>query len=299
MRVEEGSYGEAANHGWKHFIPGGSGDFSSVIEVARERAPVARINAVYKEYLDMLSLNAEHTKLNVDRGFTLEQIDALQYKTVEDKTNELIDLGLDLSFVPGFYKDEFGAWASSASKLVGYFVPVRDLRQRVVAMQIRLDTGKPKYLWFSTNGLTMGATSGSPIHRSIIGFKGSGPTWITESPIKADFISAKFGVQAIGIAGVNAGHNDVVNALLEPNHKDVIIAFDGNWKSNQFVFKALVSLIKKLRKDVPCRPKIAVWDDDCGIDDAYQNNIDIDILTDDEWVIKNRKTYLKCLPTST
>ena len=284
MWESEGSFGVAENGGWKHFLSGGNGVTADFDLPTRDtKAPMARINAVYKEFLSLLLLNKDHTAANTARGFSIDQLNKLEYKTVEDRAAELVRLGLDLSYVPGFYRNDFGEWDSSASKVTGYFIPIRNLKQRIQAMQIRLDNGKPKYLWFSSNGMNLGATCGSPIHRSIIGFSGSGPTWITEAPLKADFISAKLGVQAIGIGGVNAGHADIVNALLEPNHRDVIIAFDGNWRSNSFVCRALGSLILKLANGVPCIPKIAVWDDDCGFDDAFQKKLDIDIISASEW----------------
>ncbi len=283
MRESEGSFGVASNGGYKHFIPGGNGEYGFVrSEVKDTKAPVARVNSVYKEYLNMLTLNKHHTDLNLARGFSQEQLDLLQYKTVEDRTTDLTSMALDVSFVPGFFKNDFGEWSINFLA-EGYFIPVRDRRQRVVAMQIRLDSGKPKYLWFSSNGLDGGCSSGSPIHRSPLPTTKGGTTWITESPIKADFLAAKLGVQAIGIAGVNAGHADVVNALLEPGHKNVIIAFDGNWKSNPFVCRALVSLIARLRKEVPCDPQVAIWDSDGGVDDAFQNNEEIEIMDSATW----------------
>ena len=169
MWESEGSFGVAENGGWKHFAPGGTGIATEFDKPTREtKAPMSRINSIYKEYLRLLSLNKQHTDSNLARGFSIEQLNKLQYKTVEDKTYELHRLGLDLSYVPGFYKNDLGELDSQAAKSTGYFIPVRDFRQRIQAMQVRLDSGNPKYLWFSSNGMNLGATSGSPIHRSII-----------------------------------------------------------------------------------------------------------------------------------
>lgn len=278
MRNADGSIGMAANGGFKHWRDGGGGE--AYREPLPERAPLNRRATVYREMLDQLSLDWEDSESLIARGFSEADLELLGYKTVRDVAERLAGSGLDLTRVPGFYKldDEW-----RMMDIEGFFVPVRDRKKRILGLQVRRREGKPKYLWFSSAGpnMPLGAGSGAPVHRRTE-FR-SDAVWVTESPLKADYLAVKKRVASIGIAGVWAGHAGVLEALLEPGSNNAVIAFDGNWRTNPHVARALVNLTCLIRSEAHLTPSIAVWDGDAGVDDVLEAGQTIETIPLPEW----------------
>lgn len=217
--------------------------------------------------LSRLELSKLHRERLRERGLRAEEIDRLGYKSVANVAEEIAASGFDLTHVPGFYRRN-GRWLMVSTP--GYFIPVRDRRGRVQALQIRRDaTTQPKYVWFSKPSED-GASSGSPAHRRMA--EGTS-LLVTESPLKADYVWARFGWPTLGIAGVWSGHAAVCEALLEPGFETAIVAFDGNWRTNSFVIRALISLLAAIREKTATMPQVLWWPSEGGIDDAIASKL--------------------------
>jgi hypothetical protein len=268
MWVREGSFGRTRDgKGWMHFRDGGSGAGRGDEAIVPGPAPLHRRHTVYQNMLSRLSLSDEHREKLRARGLFDDEIDRLGYRSVKNVAPDIASAGLDLTYVPGFYRRN-GVWRMPATP--GYFIPVRDRRARIQALQIRRDaTTQPKYVWFSKPS-EESASSGTPVHRR----RGeSKELLVTESPLKADYVWAKLGWPTLGIAGVWTGHAQVCEAALEPDVNDVIVAFDGNWRTNSFVVRALISLLAALYEKTAIMPQVMWWPSYGGIDDALQQGL--------------------------
>ena len=129
----------------------------------------------------------------------------------------------------------------------GYFVPYRDERGRIQALQVRLDsplTGKAKYLWLSSAGRDGGASSGAPVHHAQHHLLADAEeVTVTEGALKADVIG--FLTQA-PVIGVTAATLRLVRTILRLAFRYALtmgyvqvagfgqpgkIAFRGRWHS--------------------------------------------------------------------
>lgn len=304
MRESAGSFGRAANGGYMYFTDGGNG-LAGVDEPIVVRAPVNRRHVVYSDMLGLLTLSDRDRKNLIDRGFAQDYILVNQYRSVENVALELEQSGLDLERVPGFWRE---GDTPTMLETEGFFIPVRDRRGRIQALQIRTYRGGSKYIWFSSADKPLGASSGAPLHRPL-DTPASRQVWITESPLKADYIAAVLRVRALGIAGVWTAHSEVIDALLEPGIESVVIAFDGNWASNRHVVRALTQLSSLVIERARLPLSIAFWGSDCGVDDAVERGLSImtkpvrawfksnedliyDVAADDPLIDRHKKTIL-------
>src|SRR5262249_48860147 len=110
----------------------------------------------------------------------------------------------DLSYVPGFFKGS-GKWHLRFVGLPGFYIPIRDHKRRMVALEIRRDTDDPKrrslLLSSAGDGFPLGASSGAPphfarphlVHDAIA---------ITEGALKADVCSELLGQPVCGLVAV-------------------------------------------------------------------------------------------------
>ena len=140
-------------------------------------ADADRKNEIYTFLLDALELTERHGDgLLNERGLCDTTIAYKLYASVPP-TSVLAELmtriremfGERLKGVAGFYKNENGIWQFNKPP-EGFFVPYRDERGRIQALQVRLDyyIENNKYIWLSTNPdnekFKDGASSGAPLH---------------------------------------------------------------------------------------------------------------------------------------
>jgi hypothetical protein len=189
--------------------------------------------------------------------------------------------GGNLEHVPGFYYEDL-QWQSAFTP--GFFIPVRDREGRIQALMIRArdraESGY-KYIWFSSAEKDIGASTGSPLHYRI---SGKGKTlFITEAPLKADYMWLKMGTNVVAGAGVSTAHREMVELALDRRFESVAVCFDGDWRENKHVALQLARLYKSLRLQAGIRADIGVWDSTCGIDDAHQQGLVITFITFAEW----------------
>lgn len=245
-------------------------------------APIEVRDRVYREFLENLSLLPDHRSDLLRRGFTEETIAANGYKSVPVREfpweicSRLKEKGLHLTGVPGFYKAANGRGGEywTFSKKPGYFIPVRDARGRIQALQRRMDDpGEGKYLLFSSSN----GTSGTPAHVAGPKELKSKRVWLTEGPLKADIL-AMYGVTAIAAIGATCW-KPVLPALKELEAGEVVLAFDRDQDKNREVKAAVFKLRSTLIRE-GYKVYRAFWENGKGIDDAilYKSKVVIKLV---------------------
>jgi hypothetical protein len=238
--------------------------------------PAAEISVrdrTYRQFLKVLPLLPVHEEELLNRGLTKLQVNNNLYKSIPQNpkyrwklARYLQEKGYTLDGVPGFFtrNGKYGPFWDFMSPM-GYFIPIRNPKGQIQAIQIRLDAGDDKYIWFSSYGMPNGTTSNAPPHYT----GGAGKVWVTEGPLKADIASAMLSVPFIGIPGVGSWREvgEVLGSL--PGGKEVVVAFDADSRTNPRVAKALENFIKDL-KSKGYLPQSASWPASYGngIDDA-------------------------------
>lgn len=115
------------------------------------------LDLVYQEFLQILQLNQNHTMKLLRLGFDIDDIDEIGFRSIPTNENEkericqvLIDKGLDLKGIPGFFQNNRFIWTFKSHK--GIFVPVIN-NCKIIGLRIHLDD---KYdmdttdIWFSS-----------------------------------------------------------------------------------------------------------------------------------------------------
>lgn len=112
----------------------------------------------YQAFLGKLSLSSDHTMKLLRYGFTMEEIEKIGFKTIPMQENQKIEIcrqlqeeGIDLSGIPGFFKDKKFRWNFKSHK--GTFIPIID-NCKIVALRIHLDTVysiDTTDIWFSSS----------------------------------------------------------------------------------------------------------------------------------------------------
>jgi hypothetical protein len=173
-------------------------------------APIVRGHAVYSALLDNLPLYKIHAdQLANRRRFSDTTIAAEAFASVPAKSFatplvEKLAGEFDLSYVPGFFRGG-KRWHLRFVEMRGFYIPIRDHKGRITALEIRRDTEDPKrrYLLLSSGGegFPLGASSGAPPHfakphlvRDAIA--------ITEGALKADVCAELLGKPIVGLVAV-------------------------------------------------------------------------------------------------
>jgi hypothetical protein len=259
--------------GYVHSLTGEATYRPPVFLVAPKTVELASVESrdrVYCDFLSELRLERQHRRDLLRRGLTREQIDARGYRSMPGLetswavTQRLLDVGLRLEGIPGFYLAQ-GRHRAYWTHLrpAGYFIPVRDAEGRIQALQIRRDQddGGGKYLMFSS-GSRGGANSHTPAHVARPAVLKDRQVWITEGPLKADIASDLLGAVVIGAIGVD-GWPQVITALQELGARSVVLAFDAD--------EAGRKVNGKVKEDLESRGYAvaeASWKGAKGIDDA-------------------------------
>ena len=243
--------------------------------VKRDPVPRNRIASVeardeaYRALIAQETLLPHHRAALLQRGFSPEEMAAGEYRSHFPGP---APQGVDLEAVPGFYRTG-EAWAVSGPP--GLFIPVRDREGRIVGCQVRPDdSDRGKYLWLSSASKTGGTSSGAPCHYARAG---GSQLWITEGPIKADFVANRIGQPCLGIAGV-ANWRTALPFLEDV--KELILAFDEDQPGP--AREAVEMNTKALTQALQARgikTHVAIWDwrQAKGIDDALRDGTFIEV----------------------
>lgn len=207
----------------------------------------------YRQFLKILPLLPAHKEDLLNRGLTELQINNNLYKSIPQNpkyrwklARYLQEKGYTLDGVPGFFtrSGKYGPFWDFMSPM-GYFIPVRNTKDQIQAIHMRLDDGDKKYKWFSSYGMPNGTTSNAPAHYT----GGAGKVWVTEGPLKADIASSMLSVPFIGIPGVGSWREvgEVLASLPGKEIKELVVAFDADSRVNPNVAKALKDFIENLK----------------------------------------------------
>lgn len=240
-------------------------------------AGIKRRDIVYRAFLNELSLSDYHRDNLLMRGISSEDIKEIGYKTLPKSNLEaiaisyrLIKNGHKLSGIPGFYKDKENKDKWTFKSFGGYLIPALDEQNRIQAFQVRRFVKKGKYIWLSSAGEKDGTATETFIN--FTSFDRSKPFVIVEGTLKSQICAyLKPSANYIGIPGTNA-IKYLLNALVDLNIKTVIVAFDMDKLTNEYVIKAEDSLKKQLN-DLKINYTVFDWDINKGkgLDDFLLN----------------------------
>lgn len=283
MRVVEGSFKTVIQSNGKpayqHWLKPGTVNYTKVNEQPTknvEAASVETLDRVYREFLNHLSLYPEHRDDLMRRGLTEKEIKKSGYKSIPqlikpwDICMKLKDRGFDLAGIPGFYKTpgRNGGNYWTFGWQAGYFIPVLDVKGRIQALQRRMDDSNKggKYKLFTTLTKFMRCSSGTPAHVVTPVEIKDRRVWITEGPLKADIAAKYLGAVVIGIMS-SGTWIPAVKMLKEIGAKEVVTAYDMDFKTNKYVSEPLEMLKGELKK-MDLVVYQAMWSEVKGIDDA-------------------------------
>ena len=184
---------------------------------------------------------------------------------------EVADYGREeLVKVPGFVQDATGC--IKLVKTEGILIPVRDVKGRIVAIQLRVEDEDGKYKWLSSAENSCGSVCHVPLQVSTqdLGFQLLTPLRITEGPLKADVCMAlQPSRRTIGIPGVNTWETclPILKRIAAPD-TPLYLAFDSDWKEKPQVKLCLHQLYQALEGAGYKNILIENWEGAKGIDDA-------------------------------
>lgn len=251
-------------------------------EFELKELPIANIeerHKTYSSFLKMLTLSEDHKKSLISRGFNESEIEKNEYKSypafgIKELCQNLLDKGCILEGVPGFYKNKDGDWIVRSFSVPAFFIPIRDIDGRIQAMQLRMDFGKPKYLFFSSGSTEDGTHGSSP--KAFSHFRGSlnsKSVVLTEGPLKGDLINKFKGSSIVAIPGVTST-NELMKLLSKlKNLKKIFIAFDMDYRENENVKRALIKLDRILEDAGYSRVKLEWNDAYKGLDDYLKSEL--------------------------
>jgi hypothetical protein len=273
------------------------------------RASADKVDRVYRELQQQLTLNQEHQAQLVDRGLPEVAIREHGFRSMHSPAvratiaRSIADRFSDWQGVPGFYCDPKTGKARLAGS-EGLLIFGKDLAGNVASVKIRRDTikaGQDRYYWLSSTKHG-GPSSGSsptwwePVSRSRL----NGVVRITEGAFKS-VVSAEL----TGVPGIAAGSGvgsmaspQVLDFLAELNPEKVLVSSDADWfYKAEVVVKAraclarladvaersgLEVLVEVWQRDLPAKERFK------GIDDALTGGQSIETLDLDR--------FLKLLP---
>jgi Domain of unknown function (DUF3854) len=253
------------------------------VEPALAPADVDTRHEVYTALIEALTLGDDHRNDLVGRrGFSSGEAESRGFRTVLQggigaTAKALVGrFGEDMLLkVPGFFrKGEHLTFACAP----GLLIPVRDARERIVALSSRPDkpSGESKYVWVSSKSKD-GPGPGSPAHVPI-GCRQS-ETWrVTEGAIKADLATILSGIPTIGAAGAT-NWKPCIPILKEAGCRVVRLAYDADARVNGNVAGGLVACMGALKAE-GFSIELERWDlaDGKGIDDVLAAGKQVEVL---------------------
>lgn len=277
------------------------------LEIARKAAPSRAVASIENRDLcyqyvlgqcgiDKEDLSNSNSKGLLDRGMTLESIQACGYRTLPYRVNmqipdEMVELTSD---VAGFFSYKGKRFINT--EIGGLLIPFRDLFGRIGMMQIRTRSGKTRYFSFSSgkpeNGRYDCTRTVSTVHHVGINHNNV-PKEIcfTEGALKADvahYLSANK-KPFIAIAGVNnrQGLKEALELLKEHGLRKVIFSFDNDMYDESKPVLKNVKACATLVREIGLEVGMISWDIGMkGVDDYLFKQLTKKIGQD---AISNRK----------
>ena len=190
-------------------IPSQSGAPPRLHVVLAKKPPPEYAAKTREALLQALDLSEEHGEALRKRGFSDQWIEFAGYRTMPKGSRvslaERVAKESPVAGVAGFYRRSDGAWSLSGPS--GIVIPVRGLHREIRGFQVRPDqvTHGAKYLWLSSAGHPEGVAAEARPH---VAFPMSGPidlrqVWVTEGPLKGDYIAFCVGTVCVAVPGVS------------------------------------------------------------------------------------------------
>jgi hypothetical protein len=300
MRVPEGAFKtviqpETGKPAYQHWLKPGTVKYSKPegTDAAKvDTASVETRDRVYREFLNLLSLSREHKEDLLRRGLSDEDIKKNGYKSITkakkpwDICKILLNRGIKLSGIPGFYKDKgkYGGGYWTFNWKPGYLIPMIDGQGRIQALQRRVENprkGEPKYMLMSSFKKENGSNSGTPAHVAMPSEIKDSRVWVTEGPLKADIAAKYLGAAVIGLMSAGTWV-PAIGLIKELAPKEIVLAYDMDFKKNEDVGEPLKLLRAKL-DEMGLAVNQATWNVVKGIDDALVNGRKITVDSPVEW----------------
>jgi len=265
---------------WLYRLDGGALQPRPTVEMPPPSNPVCAetgtLDRIYHNLLDALPLAPSHCQALHQRGLADAEMLHRRYRTFPlagraALAKRIVDWwGVDVcAQVPGFFVAERDGqcWWSLAGA-AGLLIPVRDLDEHIVALKVRADDpgDGPKYSTVSS-AKHDGPSPGAPMHVPL--YEGARGTTIrlTEGELKADVATALGGLLTLSIPGV-AMWRKALPALQHLQVRQILLAFDADWRTNPHVARALGQAALALVK-AGYEVQVEVWEPTLGkgIDD--------------------------------
>ena len=218
-----------------------------------ELASIEIRDLTYQALLAKLTLAADHRDNLLNRGLSETVILRNGYHTTpvfgfKALAKQLVESGLTLSGVPGFYKTDADEW-TFVGESRGILIPSRDIQGRIQGLHIRRDNEeKRKFRWVSSRDRKSGCRSKTWTH-----FAGSvrEKILLIEGPLKADVLFHLTGQSVLAVPGVNAlpQLEYALKLLRESGVRQIMTAFDMDFlrkSSVQKGYNALTGLLKSM-----------------------------------------------------
>jgi Domain of unknown function (DUF3854) len=225
---------------------------------------IALRHEVYSALLEASPLWDFHREKLRDRGLSDAEIDRRQYRTDDQMALRRIARHFDrasLLSVPGIVA--CGADLKLNVLDGGVLVPCRNFDGRVVALKLRRDFGKPKYVYLTSK--PDGPGPGSPAHVPL-GVRGPiDRLRVTEGELKADAATVLNCTPSISIPGVGQWRN-ALPVIEELKPKRIAIAFDSDGRVNRDVARPQLNFCEHLH-NAGFALELETWEGPKGIDD--------------------------------
>ena len=199
-------------------LAGGASDGTSP---ALDDIDVEARHAVHSAILDALTLSDIHKTQLLLRGFTLDDIERLGYRSIRqvDKgrlaRHVLSVVGLKCLNVPCVSPAGDTVKLPDAS---GLLIPVRSLDGRVWSLKVRSE-GAVRYRWYGSG------TSVALPHHPLGTPTTAAKAWVTEGEIKADYASLRVSTPVLGVPGMDRWQT-ILPTLQAMKVRRVVIDFD-------------------------------------------------------------------------
>ncbi|GAB6875632.1 hypothetical protein [Thermaerobacter litoralis] len=284
VRIGQGAVRQTAT-GWVHHLPREEGALPrwQPVRPPAERAPLAplaRRIAVYEAMLEILRLSGRHREhLVTVRGLHDAAIAAHGFRSLPAgiERQRLVRRLRDrfgpegVKGVPGFWRpDTAGGWQLAG--LSGLVIPIRTVRGRVYALQVRPDhpgESGAKYCLVSSGHRPNGASSGTPYHMAWPGGRPqaqAADVILTEGPLKAIVIAERTGLPVMAATSAYTWR-PCLEPLRRLGPRRVLLAWDNDWRTNPAVARQLAALARALEA-MGLQPARLAWDEAYkGLDD--------------------------------
>lgn len=206
------------------------------ISPINELANIETRDIVYRDFLNMLTLEGHHKSYLQEIGFLNSSIDSQMYRSIPKKKikRRLIVNALkrkyDLCGIPGFYQEEDWVWTFSAPR--GFFIPLFDEKNRIQALSIHLDKEYNGItdMWFSSNGKINGTATKNWINKNNISAD-TQTVLLTDDLLLGNLIKEILNVPIISFSGISNSYQ-VLKVIDNTNIQNIIFTIRSSDNQN-------------------------------------------------------------------